>query len=229
VESEPGGQIYVKGNVVIGSADYTNMVVKGRITVIAAKADDGTGGNIWIADSIVDDGPHDAKGKPTMDNPNVLGLIAQGVIKVVDPGISSYSAVGVNGYPGLPQDYNGLEYVPIGLSDSAAQYDPNRHLPDPMVVEAALTVGGGGWGAENVQWNGYGGRKEESGPQDDLVIRGTIAEAARGVVGLIGADGFLKHYYADERILEGVLPGDVWLRGKYIPAPAGWHDYRPGD
>jgi type II secretory pathway pseudopilin PulG len=225
VESEPGGQIFVDGSVIIGgdaNAYNGDQVVKGKITVIAT-------GNVWVADSVVVDGTHDANGKPTMDNPNVLGLIAQGVIKVVDPGISSYPNEVVNKYPGLPNEPNGFKYVPIGRSDSAAQYDPNRHLPDPMVVEAALTVGGGGWGAENVQWYGYGGRKEASGYQDDLVIRGTIAEAARGVVGLIGADGFLKHYYSDERLLEGVLPGDIWLRGKYIPAPAGWHDYRPSD
>jgi hypothetical protein len=61
-----------------------------------------------------------------------------------------------------------------------------------------------------------------------LIVRGTITEAVRGVVGLIGADGYLKFYYFDERLLEGILPGDIWLRGKYIPAPAGWHDYRPG-
>jgi type II secretory pathway pseudopilin PulG len=223
VESEPGGQIFVDGSVIIGgdaNAYNGDQVVKGKISVIAT-------GNIWVADSVVVDGPHDANGKPTMDNPNVLGLIAQGVIKVVDPGISDYPTGGANNYPGPPQEPNGFKYVPIGRSDGAAQYD--RHLPDPMVVEAALTVGGGGWGAENVQWYGYGGRKEESGPQDNLVMRGTIAEAARGVVGLIGADGFLKHYYSDERLLEGVLPGDIWLRGKYIPAPAGWHDYRPSD
>jgi len=48
-------------------------------------------------------------------------------------------------------------------------------------------------------------------------------------VGLLsgGGDGYLKSYYLDERLLEGVLPGDMWLRGKYIPAPAGWRDYRP--
>jgi hypothetical protein len=232
VESEPGGQIFVDGSVIIGgdaNAYNGDQVVKGRITVIAT-------GNIWVADSVVVDGTHDANGKPTMDNPNVLGLIAQGVIKVVDPGISSYPTGTINNYPGPPQEPNGFTYtyIPIGRPDDpdAQKGDPNypkRHLPDPMVVEAALTVGGGGWGAENVQWNGYGGRKEASGYQDDLVIRGTIAEAARGVVGLIGADGFLKHYYSDDRLLEGVLPGDIWLRGKYIPAPAGWHDYRPGD
>jgi hypothetical protein len=98
-----------------------------------------------------------------------------------------------------------------------------------MVVEAALTVGGGGWGAENVYRNGYGNRKEESGNQDDLIVRGTITEAARGVVGVVGTDGYVKHYYSDERLFEGILPGDLWLRGKYIPAPAGWHDYRPGN
>jgi type II secretory pathway pseudopilin PulG len=223
VESEPGGQIFVDGSVIIGGdgiASNGDQVVKGKITVVAT-------GNIWIADSVVVDGTHDADGKPTMDNSNALGLIAQGVIKVIDPGISGYSKGGINKYPGPPQEPNGFKYVPIGRSDGAAQYD--RHLPDPMVVEAALTVGGGGWGAENVEWYGYGGRKEESGSQDDLVLRGTIAEAARGAVGLVGGDGFLKHYYSDERLLEGILPGDVWLRGKYIPAPAGWHDYRLGD
>ena len=95
------------------------------------------------------------------------------------------------------------------------------------MVEAALTVGGGGWGAENVRRGSYGGRKEASGNQDDLILRGTLSEAIRGVVGLIGSDGFLKQYYFDSRVLEGILPGDIWLQGKYIPAPAGWHDYRP--
>jgi len=57
-------------------------------------------------------------------------------------------------------------------------------------------------------------------------VRGTITEATRGVVGLTGSDGYLKFYYLDERLLEGVLPGDLWLAGKYIAAPAGWHDYR---
>ena len=44
----------------------------------------------------------------------------------------------------------------------------------------------------------------------------------------ITIDGYLKYYYFDERVLEGVLPGDIWLRGKFIPAPAGWSDYRAG-
>ncbi|MBL7185094.1 MAG: hypothetical protein ISS70_02125 [Phycisphaerae bacterium] len=216
VESEPGGQIYVDGNVIIGSGDSAlpgQDKIKGKMTVVAT-------GNIWVADSIVADGAHDAGGKPTMDNPNVLGLVAQGIIKVVDPGMSDYSYV-----DDTPVEPAGFEYVPIGLDDGGLEHE--RHLPDPMVVEAALTLGGGGWGAENVRRGSYGGRKETTGNQDQLVVRGTITEAIRGVVGLIGNDGYLKAYYLDERLLEGVLPGDMWLRGKYIPAPAGWRDYRP--
>ena len=93
-------------------------------------------------------------------------------------------------------------------------------------MEAGITVGGGGWGAENVQRGSYGGRKETSGVQDNLVLRGTLSEVCRGVVGLTGTDGFLKHYYLDERLLTGILPGDIWLRGKFVPLPAGWSDYR---
>jgi len=238
VESEPGGQIFVDGNVVIGG-DKTihngDQVVKGNITVVAT-------GNIWVADSVVVDGTHDADGKPSKDNPNILGLIAQGVIKVVDPGISGYKYDKTNKYPGPPGEISKGVYVPIGREDSGQWvwkkvsgkwtkvYEPaevyERHLPEETIVEAAMTVGGGGWGAENVQRGYYGGRKEASGNQDQLVIRGTITEAIRGVVGLVGADGYLKYYYFDERLLEGILPGDIWLRGKYVPAPAGWHDYR---
>ena len=222
VSPEPGGQIFVNGNVIIGSGDSTlsgQDVVKGKITVVAT-------GNIWIADSVAVDGAHDVDGIPSKSNPNVLGLIAQSVIKVIDPGISQYSTGSPNYYPGPPTSVpSGYVYVPV------ARYEGNgatykRYLPDPTVVEASITVGGGGWGAENVARSPYGGRKEYSGPQDDLVVRGTITEALRGVVGAIGSDGYLKHYYVDGRFLEGILPGDIWLRGSYIPAPAGWHDYR---
>jgi hypothetical protein len=143
---------------------------------------------------------------PTADNSNVLGLIAQNIVKVVNPTSSTPSAP------------SGLTYQPIGITKSGYT---GRFLPDQTVIEAAITVGGGGWGAENV-----GNRREYSGSQDDLVVRGSITEVLRGVVGLSGSDGYLKHYYLDKRLLEGILPGDIWLRGKYIPAPAGWHDYR---
>jgi len=220
VESEPGGQIFIEGNVVIGSGDPNlpgiQDVVQGKITVVAT-------GNIWLADSVVVDGEHDADGIPSQDNPNVLGLIAQGVVKVVDPGMSDYSYVDDE-----PVEPAGFKYVPIGRPDAGEPASSHkRHLPDLMEVEAAMTVGGGGWGAENVRRSYYGDRKEDGGYPDYLIVRGTIAEAIRGVVGLIGSDGYIKHYYLDERLLQGVLPGDMWLQGKYIPAPAGWHDYRP--
>jgi hypothetical protein len=74
------------------------------------------------------------------------------------------------------------------------------------------------------------GRKEATGSQDYLRVHGTITECIRGVVGVsgfMGADGYLKSYHMDNRLLTGIVPGDIWLRGKYVPAPAGWHDYRP--
>lgn len=219
--SEPGGQIYVNGNVVIGgnnTAHGNDQLVKGKVTVVAT-------GNIWIADRILVDGSHDADGKPTMDNPNVLGLLAQGVVKVVDPGMSDIDGiVSISGYT----------YSPVGRPDypSAGSTSSNyyqRYLPDPMIVEGAITVGGGGWGAENVKRGSYGGRKEYSGNQDYLEVHGTICEAMRGVVGVTGTDGFLKSYHMDRRLLTGIVPGDIWMRGKYVPAPAGWHDYRTGE
>jgi len=219
--SEPGGQIFVDGNVVIGgnnSGHGNNQVVKGMVTVVAT-------GNIWVADNVLVDGSHDGDNKPTMDNPNVLGLLAQGVIKVVDPGMSD-----IDGKVNL----SGYTYMPIGRPDypsagSYSDYYYQRNLPDPTVVEAAITVGGGGWGAENIKRGSYGGRKEYSGTQDYLEVHGTISEAIRGVVGLTGADGYLKSYRMDRRLLTGIVPGDIWMRGKYVPAPAGWHDYRAGN
>ena len=216
--SDPGGQIYVNGNVVIGSSSYTNMIVKGKITVVAT-------GNIWIADSIVVDGAHDASGMPAVDdpdtgadesNPNVLGLIAQGVVKIVDPGQAPSST------PGSPSGYS---YISARVCNGSGN---NRNLPDPTIVEAAITVGGGGFGAENV-----GDRKEYNGNTDVLIVRGSLTEVIRGVVGLFnsstgaGVDGYDKNYYVDTRLMSGILPGDIWFSGKYIPAPAGWHDHSP--
>jgi len=220
VDSEPGGQIFVDGNVVIGGnmgRHSNDQRIKGRITVVAT-------GNIWIADSMTLHGQHDGNGRPKLNNPNVLGLLAQGVIKVVDPGLSRIDGV---------VKKKGFTYAPVGRPDYAGvdQDDSDyyrRHLPDPMVVEAAMTIGGGGWGAENVQRSYYGGRKETGGRVDELRVHGSISEAIRGVIGLVGSDGFLKSYHMDERLLTGIVPGDIWLRGKYVPAPAGWHDYRPG-
>lgn len=246
VDSDAGGQIFVDGNVVIGGnldSHGNDQVVKGTMTVTAT-------GNIWIADSIYVDGPRDAEGKPAPANPNVLGLMAQGVIKVVDPGLSLSLIDGV-------LDVSGYEYAPIGRPDHPDATPPGqeddgngngqgrgrgrgrgnsgsgndedyyeRHLPDPTVLEAALTIGGGGWGAENVKRGFYGGRKTHTGNQDYLVLHGSIAEAIRGVIGVINTDGYLKSYHMDQRLLTGILPGDIGLRGKFVPAPAGWRDYR---
>ncbi len=239
IESEPAGQIYVDGDVVIGSDSLLcneDQVIQGKITVVAT-------GNIWIADCVgASDSdnsgnyyPRGSDGMPAEDNPNILGLIAQGVIKVVDAGMTDDNH-GSEGF--TPEDLlsSGFKYMPIGCDDPAPeQY--KRHLPDPMIVEAAMVIGGGGWGAENVErkpnWYSptYGGRKEWPGSSEDnwdkLIVRGTIVECCRGVVGLVGtAEGFKKFYYFDERVLSGILPGDIWLQGKYVPAPAGWHDYR---
>ncbi len=220
IKSEPGGQIFVNGNVIIGGDGNGAQIVQGQITVVAT-------GNIWVADSIVLDGTHDtdAEGKPSGTNPNALGLIAQGVVRVVDPGVrDNYDLSSTSNVP------NNFQYVPIGITQAGGT---NRYLPDPTIVEAAITVGGGGWGAENVGgaavYPGYG-RKEYSGPQDNLIVRGAITEAIRAAVGQIdiygnGIEGYSKHYYFDSRLLKGILPGDIWLSGKYTPAPAGWHDY----
>ncbi len=221
--SDPGGQIFVNGHVVIGgnsTLHNNDQVVKGTVTVVAT-------GNIWVADSIYVDGSHDSNGKPTEDNPNVLGLLAQGVVKVADPGLSDIDGVvKIKGYTYMPV---GRPNYPTAKSTSTRYYQ--RYLPDPTIVEAAITVGGGGWGAENV-WlgSGVGGRKEATGSQDYLRVHGTITECIRGVVGVSGsmdADGYLKSYHMDNRLLTGIVPGDIWLRGKYVPAPAGWRDYRP--
>ncbi len=245
VESEPGGQIYIDGNVVIGGdlTDHNgNQIVKGKITVVAT-------GNIWVADSITVDGAHDADGKPSQDNTNILGLVADGVIKVVDPGMSGQVDVDFGSSDDISVGGADFEYAPIGLQDDTASggyyewvqtgrwpwqrervYVPaevkesNRLLPEEMIVEAALTVGGGGWGAENVYYND-GRKNTNSSGNDSLILRGTITEVIRGVVGH-GTNGYLKNYYFDSRVLEGILPGDMWLQGKYVPAPAGWHDYR---
>jgi len=236
IESAPGGQIFVNGNVIIGSGDDSDLpgtknTVKDKITVVAT-------GNIWIANSITVEGSHETDGKPSADNTNVLGLISQSVVKVVDPGMSRYAVTGTNSnpnattgsnnYPGPPTSVPaGTVYVPIGNHQSGSANIYDRLLPNQTVIEAAVTVGGGGWGAENIVRGSYGGRREfVSGTQDNLVLRGAITEACRGVVGITGSDGYLKYYYLDSRLLEGVLPGDFWLQGKFIPTPAGWHDYR---
>lgn len=131
--------------------------------------------------------------------------------------------VWVDGGKGLPT-VSGLEYEPIAIKDSGySDGDYHRHLSDPMVFEAAMTVGGGGWGAENV---GYPGGRKGTGSTDDLIVRGTLTEVVRGVVGIIGRNGYSKNYYFDQRMLSGLIPGTVRLKGKFVNVPGGWSDFR---
>ena len=214
------GLIYVNGNVVIGSAEENAAAigvpasqlntVQGNISIVAT-------GNIWIANSIKVADDHDSNGMPADDNPNIVSMLSgtQGVIKVIDPKIQQTVAaadikVGAITY---------AKYEPTGLKNGSA-YTNNRKVLNPMVVEAGIIVGGGGWGAENVAVN-LGGRQESLTP---LTVRGTITERVRGVVGQ--RYGFLKDYHFDERLLQGFIPEDMRLKGKYVPVPAGWSDYR---
>jgi hypothetical protein len=224
----PGGQIYVEGNVLLGSAPDDASIaskgllntVQGRITIVAT-------GNIWLTNAVrlsdKDDSgqvyPRGADGLPHKENPNSLGLVARGVVKIIDPGLVETL--------GAPAAVSDAVYQPAAILDtgySAGSW--HRHLPDPMIVEAAITACGGGWGAENVERSGYGGRKEQTPKTDDLIVRGLLAESIRGVVGVIGSDGYVKKYYLDERLTRGIVPGNLWFKGKYIPIPGGWNESR---
>jgi hypothetical protein len=246
-----GGQIYVAGNVIIGGAVGTNaevgMVmegttfgskVRGQLTVVAT-------GNIWIVSPIVYAGSHDVayqggfltKQVPSSTNPNVLGLFSQyGVVKVVDPQLSSNVPKDeINSMlPAVFTDAQGsfLTYRPIGYQKALPPRIWNRQLVDPsqptvsMVVQAAITACGGGWGAENVGDPALGARQNVNpnlGVKDILIVAGSITESVQGRVAYIN-NGFRRCYYFDERLLTGILPGDMWLQSKYVPTPGGWSD-----
>ncbi len=224
-QSRPGAQIFVDGNVIIGSKDeFAPSVgqlntVKGQITVVAT-------GNIWIANELKVDGQRLQTGMPAVDNTNVIGLIAQGVVKVVDPGMTT------NGLLAVPQAVvNGDMYEPIGNKDPLAGSPVHeRILPARMVVEASVTVGGGGWGAENVyRGSSANDRKTANGAAyDELILRGTLTEVIRGVVGIdissLQKNGYRKYYYYDTRLMSGILPSNIWLKGKYLLIPGGWKE-----
>jgi len=227
--SESGGQIYVDGNVIIGGAvildssknlylDDTGYPcqLKGKLTVVAT-------GNIWIVSPIEYEGPQEevyeygvlVKKLPATNNPNYLGLISlNGVVKVIDPGQSVCDGTG-------PPSYPGLEYKSVALARPFSSGKPyRRQLPISTFIQSAITVGKGGWGAENA-----GDRYTITG-YDNLVLTGSITEAIRGAVAESGR-GYKKYYFFDRRFSEGHIPGDIWLGGKYTPIPGGWKDYRP--
>jgi hypothetical protein len=219
VQSDPGAQIYVDGNVIIGcgSEDASSLgtinTVKGRLAVVAT-------GNIWIANELEVAGTRDASGMPATDNTNVIGLITEGVVKVVDAGMTT------NDLLYKSANYNATKianYAPIGIKEGSTTYD--RQMPYQMVVEAGMTIGGGGWGAENVyRSNAYTPRETYYTNQNDkLIVRGSITEAFRGVVGS-GNNGYLKQYFYDRRLMTGIIPGNIGLKGKYLLVPGGWEE-----
>lgn len=236
VASTPaGGQIFIEGNAIIGGAVVTgpsgqtlmasNMLpsqVGGRLTVVAT-------GNIWIVSPILYAGaqnPGFGGGQvPAASNPNVLGLFSQfGVVKVVDPGLSSNVPTTGSGTPVVYTGTGGsvLGYRPISYQKVSPSYIFNRQLPQSMAVQAAITVCGGGWGAENV------GARTNTNPdgKDTLIVAGSITEAVQGMVANRAGNGFRRCYYFDDRLLGGILPGNMWLQSKYIPTPGGWSDSR---
>jgi hypothetical protein len=228
--SERGGQIYVDGNVIIGGAvtfdknrklyladtGYPSQI-KGRLTVVAT-------GNIWIVSPVEYAGPQIKeliantfliKKVPAADNRNYLGLVSlNGVVKVVDPGLSVYEGEG-------PPSYPRVTYKPVALPRPFSGVKTYlRQLPMSTVVQAAITVGKGGWGEENIT-NRYMMIK-----YDGLILAGSITEAVRGAYVETGG-GCRKYYYFDKRLLKGHVPGDLWFGGKFIPTPGGWRDYQP--
>jgi len=246
--ADAGGQIFVNGNVIIGGAvgidPAGNMVMagtrlysklKGRLTVVAT-------GNIWIVSPIVYAGPQDppeyengylTKLVPSPSNQNVLGLFSQfGVVKVIDPKLS-LNVPPSSSNPKIPEVYTNaqgavLTYQPVGFQADMASRMWERQLLSPqlpqssMVVQAAITSCGGGWGAENV---GFRTNVNPTG-KDNLIVAGSITESVQGVVANRAGNGFRRCYYLDGRLLTGILPGDMWLQSKYIPTPGGWSDSR---
>jgi len=239
VNASGGLQIYVDGNVIIGGEvrrignseileinvkdgkkGWYENGLKGKVTVVAT-------GNIWIVSPIKYYEKNVTKGFPVPESTNqdVLGLFSQyGMVKVVNPSLGK--EVPVNGNDIFV--YNGptgiIEYQPIGIlfdpNDTSANGVKNRKLPEPMLVQAVITAYGGGWGVENVE------TREEKISENRLVVAGAISEVFRGLAKDPRSQrGFKKEYYFDKRLLKGILPGDMWLQSKYIPAPGGgWSD-----
>ena len=247
--ADAGGQIFVKGNVIISGAvgidSAGNMVMagtrlysklRGRLMVVAT-------GNIWIVSPIVYAGPQDppeyeggylTKLVPSPQNTNALGLFSQfGVVKVIDPKLSLNVPPSSSGNPNIPEVYTDAEgavltYQPVGFQAALPSRLWDRQLQSPqlpgpsMVVQAAITACGGGWGAENV-----GGRLNVNPNwKDNLIVAGSITESVQGKVSDATGNGFRRCYYFDGRLLRGILPGDMWLQSKYVPTPGGWSDFR---
>jgi len=163
---------------------------------------------------------------PNLSNLNLLGLFSQnGVVKIVDPGLSSD---GLDYAADIDLSGKGLSYIPIGYQQdgtSAATEPHKRQLPRDLVIQAVITVGGGGFGAENVVER----KNTNTAGRDNLVFAGAITEAVQGMFANPGGNnGFRRLCYEDERLRSKTiaLPGDMWLESKFLPLPGTWSDAR---
>jgi hypothetical protein len=236
-----------EGNMVMADTTFGSNL-RGQLTVVAT-------GNIWIVSPIVYAGPQDVEfnaggylikqvpsitDEPSTTNPNVLGLFSQfGVVKVVDPGLS-LNVLKDEDDPRITAVFpsaegTSLTYRPIGYQAISSDIW-NRQLVDPaplqpevsmsIVVQASITSCGGGFGAENLGDPALGARLNINPiGKDTLIVAGSITESVQGRVAYIN-NGFRRCYYFDERLLTGILPGDMWLQRKYVPTPGGWSDSR---
>ncbi|MCK5172359.1 MAG: hypothetical protein KAR47_03155, partial [Planctomycetes bacterium] len=239
-ETEKGGHIFVDGNVIVGGAvqsigdqwqiniklvpGFTKWYpskLKGRLTVVAT-------GNIWVVSPLEYDGPQFSetasdgnlvKRAPLSDNDNVLHLFSQhGTVKIIDPRLSRY--LPRQSYQPIKytdQEGAQLEYQPVAAKGFGGSYF-YRILPSSMVVQAAITCGGGSWGMENL-----GSSSRRFDKEATLILAGAIVEPVQGAV-LHGAGGYKRNYYFDERFLNGILSCNMGLQSKYIVAPGGWSD-----
>ncbi|MCK5174823.1 MAG: hypothetical protein KAR47_15620, partial [Planctomycetes bacterium] len=156
---------------------------------------------------------------PLHDNPNVLHLFSQfGSVKIIDPRLSQ-QVPQKSTQPVKYTDQGGdlLEYQPVATK-AAGPFSYRRVLPSSMVVQAAITCGGGSWGMENL---GSATRKLDK--EAILIAAGAIAVPVQGAL-VRGIGGFKRHYYFDERFLGGILSCNLGLQSKYIVAPGGWSD-----
>lgn len=220
IESTAAAQIYVDGNIIIGCSEEDMVVlgkdinkIKGQISIVST-------GMIWLTNVLTVDGSRQKDGMPSMDNPNIIGMFAKGLIRLADPGMTDNNLLYNSKFFDVSKETG---YVPIGLSGGTILY--NRKLPQTVVVEAAISLGGGGWGPENLQRDGgFPPRKNyQAGKNDTLILRGTIIEP---LIGLTASDknGFLEQDYFDKRVISGILPGNFSLKGKYVLVPGGWSE-----
>jgi hypothetical protein len=256
IKTDPGGQIYVDGNVIIGGetvrdrktgVSYINIdgnlydpKFRGKLTIVAT-------GNIWIVNSIEYDGPMDQKSTeyavPAADNKNVLGLFSQnGVVRVIDPGQCDSTAVDnrvviVNDKDDADTD-NDIVYTysfkPVGDREMASSEVSGRLRMNPYggEFERQLPDPMVIHAAITCGRGGFGAENVENrreNNEEDGIDTLVVVGSVTEVFGDIVSfnnNGYVKRYYFDKRLSGGILPGNVWLQGKHIPKPGGWQDSR---